>query len=213
MKLYGYWRSGATYRLRIALALKGLSYEYAPVNLLKDEQKSPSYLKVSPQGLLPAFVAEGGATLTQSLAIIEYLDELYPSPPLLPKQPIARAQARQIAYAIACEAQPLQNLRTQKYLKALPGFDDDAMRQWLDTWVGGAMKAVDEMIGEAGGAYCVGDEPTRADICLVPQVYAALRFGVDLSGLDRLNAIYERCVSLDAFKKAHPDEQSDAVKA
>ncbi len=212
MKLYGYWRSGATYRVRIALALKGLSYDYAPVNLLKDEQKSPSYLKVSAQGLLPAFVTDDDATLTQSLAIIEYLDELHPSPPLLPKELLARAQSRQIAYAIACEAQPLQNLRTQKYLKALPGFDDGAMRQWLDTWVGGAMKAINEMIAETGGTFCVGDAPSLADICLVPQVYAALRFGVDLSGLDRLNAVYERCVALDAFKKAHPDDQPDAVK-
>lgn len=212
MKLYGYWRSGATYRVRIALALKGLEVDYQPINLLKDEQKSPAYLKVSPQGLLPALVTDEGAVLTQSIAIIAYLEEKAPKPSLLPADPIGRARARQIAFAVACEAQPLQNLRTQKYLRETAGFDDAAMRRWLDTWVGGAMKAVDEMIGEAGGDFCVGDAPSLADICLVPQVYAALRFKVDLSGLDRLNRVYERCIAHEAFKKAHPDNQPDAVK-
>lgn len=210
MKLYGYWRSSATYRLRIAFGLKGLDYDYQAVNLLKGEQREPGFLKISPQGLLPAFVTDDGATLTQSLAIVEYLDELHPSPPLLPKDPLARARARQIAYAIACEAQPLQNLRIQSYLRDDAGLGEDGVRRWLDRWVGGAMRAVETMLEE--GAYCVGDAPSLADICLVPQVYAAQRFKVDLSGLDRLMAVYARCIAHPAFIAAHPDNQSDAVK-
>lgn len=212
MKLYGYWRSGATYRVRIAFALKEIGYDYAPVNLLKGEQTAPDFLKISPQGLIPALVTESGAVLTQSLAIIEWLDETYPAPALFPDDPVERAKARQIAYALACEAQPFQNLRTQKYLREEAGLDDAGVKAWLDRFVFGAMRAVDRMIGEAGGDYCVGDAPTLADICLVPQVYAALRFGLDLSGLDWLNAVYERCAALDAFRKAHPDEQPDAVR-
>lgn len=212
MKLYGYWRSGATYRVRIALALKGLSYDYVPVNLQKGEQTSPDYLSVSPQGLVPALVADEGAVLTQSLAIIAYLEERYPKPSLLPPDAISRARARAIAFAIACEAQPFQNSRMQKYLREDAEFDDAAMKTWLDFTVGRALGAVETLIAEAGGRFCVGDAPTIADICLVPQVYAALRFGVDLSSLKRVNAVHERCTALDAFKKAHPDNQPDAPK-
>lgn len=212
MKLLGYWRSGAAYRVRIALALKGLPFDYEAVNLLKDEQKSGVYLEKNPQGLLPTLIIDDGTLLRQSLAIIEYLDETNPKPPLLPSAPVERARARAIAYAIACEAQPFQNLRMQKYLREKSGFTDDAIKAWLAQWVGGAMHAVEAMIAESGGKFCVGDAPTIADICLVPQVYAALRFNVDLSGMDRLNRIYERCIALDAFKKAHPDNQPDAVK-
>lgn len=212
MKLLGYWRSGAAYRVRIALALKGLPFDYEAVNLLKDEQKSGAYLEKNPQGLLPTLIIGDGTLLRQSLAIIEYLEETHPKPPLLPAAPVDRARARAIAYAIACEAQPFQNLRMQKYLREKSGFDDAAIKAWLAQWVGGAMHAVEAMIAESGGKFCVGDAPTVADICLVPQVYAALRFNVDLSGMDRLNRIYERCIALDAFKKAHPDNQPDAVK-
>jgi maleylacetoacetate isomerase len=212
MKLFGYWRSGATYRVRIALALKDLPFDYEPVNLLKDEQKSGDYTEKNPQGLLPTLVTKEGALLTQSLAIVEYLEEIHPKPSLFPADPVLRAKARAIAYAIACEAQPFQNLRTQKYLRENAKFDDAAISAWLAQWVGGAMRAVEALLAESAGKFCVGDAPSIADICLVPQVYAALRFKVDLSGLDRLNRIYERCIALDAFKKAHPDNQPDAVK-
>lgn len=212
MKLYGYWRSSATYRLRIALGLKGLAADYRPVNLLKGEQRDPAFLTISPQGLLPVFVTDTGATLTQSLAVIEYLDETVPSPPLLPKEPLARARARQIAYAIACEAQPLQNLRIQSYLRDDAELGEDGVRRWLDRWVGGAMRAVETMLEETAGACCVGDEPTLADICLVPQVYAAQRFKVDLSDCPRLLAIDRRCAAHPAFIAAHPDNQPDAVR-
>lgn len=212
MKLFGYWRSGAAYRVRIALALKGLPFDYEPVNLLKDEQKSGAYLAKNPQGLLPTLVTDDGMRLTQSLAIIEYLEETHPKPALLPATPIERARARAIAYAIACEAQPFQNLRMQKYLREKSGFDDNAIKAWLEQWVGGAMRAVETLLAESSGNFCVGDAPTVADICLVPQVYAALRFKVDLSGMERLNRIYERSIALDTFRQAHPDNQPDAVK-
>ncbi|HXI87415.1 MAG TPA: maleylacetoacetate isomerase [Parvularculaceae bacterium] len=212
MKLFGYWRSGATYRVRIALALKGLDYDYEPVNLLKGEQKSPAYLEKNPQGLLPALVVDDGPPLTQSLAIIEWLDETYPSPPLLPKSARLRAEARAIADIIACEAQPFGNLRIQKYLKHEAKLDDAAIKAWLDTFVGGALDAVERLIAHSAGKFCVGDQPGLADICLVPQVYAAERFSVDLSPFKRINEINARCVALPAFKKAHPDNQPDAVR-
>lgn len=212
MKLYGYWRSGATYRVRIAMGLKGLAYHYAPVDLLKGEQRAPAFLKVSPQGLIPALALDDGATLTQSLAIIEYLDEAFPAPPLLPKEKVARARSRQIAYAIACEAQPFQNIRTQAWLRDEARLDADGVKAWLDAWVGGAMRSVETMLAETAGAYCVGDEVSLADICLAPQVYAALRFKVDISGLERINRIHARLSALPAFANAHPDKQPDAPK-
>ncbi len=212
MKLYGYWRSSATYRVRIAMALKGIDYDYEPVNLLKGEQKSPAYLAKNPNGLVPILITDDGAALNQSLAIMEYLEEAFPDPSILPCDPIARAKARAIAATIACEAQPLMNLRIQKYLKEEASLDDIAVNSWLNRWPGSAMAAVEKMTAETGGDYCVGDTPTIADACLVPQWFAALRFGIDLSGLTRLNEVYERCIALPAFEKAHPMNQPDAVK-
>lgn len=211
MKLYGYWRSSATYRVRIALALKGIDYDYEPVNLLKGEQKCSAYLAKNPNGLVPTLVTDDGAPLNQSLAIMEYLEETIPDPSILPRDPIARAKARAIAATIACEAQPLMNLRIQKYLKEEASFDDGAIKGWLSRWPGSAMAAVEKMAAETGGDFCVGDTPTMADACLVPQWFGALRFGIDLSGLTRLNAVYERCIALPAFEKAHPMNQPDAV--
>ncbi len=212
MKLFGYWRSSATYRVRIALALKGIDYDYEPVNLLKGEQKSAAYLSKNPNGLVPTLITDDGAALNQSLSIMEYLEETFPDPSILPRDPVGRAQARAIAATIACEAQPLMNLRIQKYLKEEASFDDNAVKDWLNRWPGSAMAAVEKMAAEKAGAFCVGDAPTMADACLVPQWFGALRFGVDLSGLTRLNEIYERCIALPAFEKAHPLNQPDAVK-
>lgn len=212
MKLFGYWRSSATYRVRIALALKGLDYDYAPVNLLKGEQKSDEYLAKNPHGLVPALETHDGAILTQSLAILEYLEEAHPEPSILPKDAVARARSRAIAETLACEAQPFMNLRIQTYLKNEGGFDDAAMKAWLARWPGGAMAAAETLVWEAGGDYCVGDEPTIADCCLVPQMFAAQRFGVDVAGFERLNDINERCLKHPAFEKAHPSNQPDAVK-
>ena len=202
-RFYGYWRSSATYRVRILFALKGLNYAYTPVNLLKNEQRSPEYLAVNPLGLVPTLIAPPGATLTQSLAIAEY-------PALLPADPVMRARARAIASVIACEAQPLQNLRVQKYLREDAGLDDAGVQAWLDRFVGGAMRAAEAMLEESAGDFCVGNTPGLADAFLAPQVYAAQRFKVDLAGLDRLISIYERCAAHPAFVKAHPDNQPDA---
>ncbi len=212
MKLFGYWRSSATYRVRIAMALKRISYDYAPVNLLKGEQKSEAYLARNPLGLVPTLETEDGALLVQSSAIIEYLEETCPEPTLLPGGPVARANARAIAASLASEAQPFGNLRIQKYLKDERGFDEAAMKDWMNRWPGGAMAAVENMLARTAGDYCVGDVPGLADCFLVPQVYGALRFGVDMSAMTKINEIYERCLKHPAFEKAHPDNQPDAVK-
>ncbi len=211
MKLYGYWRSSATYRVRIALALKGLDYDYAPVNLLEGEQTSEAYLARNPHGLVPALETDDGAVLTQSLAIMEYLEEAFPAPPILPDDPVACANARAVAATLACEAQPFMNRRVQLFLKTDGGFDDEAMKAWLNRFPGGAMAAVEKMIAKTAGDYCIGDTPTMADCCLVPQMYGAMRFGVDVSGLKRMNEIYERCQTHPAFAKARPEIQPDAA--
>ncbi len=212
MKLFGYWRSSATYRVRIALALKGLDYEYAPVNLLQGEQKSEAYLARNPLALVPALETDDGAVLTQSLAIIEYLEETYPDPSLLPDSAAARAKVRAIALTLASEAQPFMNLRIQQYLKNECGFDDAAMKAWLNTWPGGAMAAVEKMLARSAGDYCIGDTPGLADCFLVPQFFGASRFGVDVSGLPKMKEIYDRCQQHPAFQNAHPENQPDAVK-
>lgn len=213
MKLFGYWRSSATYRVRIALELKGLEYEYEPVNLLKGEQQSPTHLKRNPQGLVPAFETEEGRILTQSTAIIEYLEERYPETPLLPANSEGRAKARAIAAIIACEAQPFMNLRIQTYLKNEREFDAEAMKEWLQRWTGGAMASVEMLVGGGEGKFCVGDRPGMADAFLVPQVFGALRFGIDLSEQPRILEIFERCNAMEPFIRAHPKNQPDAVAA
>ncbi len=212
MKLFGYWRSSATYRVRIALALKELDYDHAPVNLLEGEQKSEAHLARNPLGLVPALETDDGAVLTQSLAIIEYLEEQFPQPSLLPADAAARAAARAMALTLASEAQPLMNLRIQQYLKNEGGFDADNMTAWLNRWPGSAMAAVEKQVEKYGGKFCVGDAPSIADCCLVPQFYAAARFGIDVSDFSKLNEINTRCLEHPAFKKAHPDNQPDAVK-
>ncbi len=212
MKLYGYWRSSATYRVRIALALKGVDYEYEPVNLLKGEQKSDAYREKNPMGLVPTLIGDDGAVVAQSLAIMEYIEETAPAPSILPATPGERARARMIAATIACEAQPFMNLRMQKYLREDLSLDENAVATWLDRFTGGAMRAAEAMAAKSAGAFCVGDAPSIADCCLVPQMYGAQRFDIDTSGMPTLNAIYERCQRLPAFDKARPENQPDAVK-
>lgn len=212
MKLFGYWRSSASYRVRIALALKGLDYEYHSVNLLKGEQREPAYLQKHPAGLVPALETDDGDIVVQSLAIMEYLEDAFPAPSILPNGSAARAHARAIAATLACEAQPFMNLRIQNYLKNTLELDPDAVSSWLNHWPGGAMRAAEKMAAAHGGAYCVGDTPTIADCCLVPQMYGAMRFGMDLSDMPRLKEIYDRCAALPAFDVARPDAQPDAPK-
>ncbi|MEO1243024.1 MAG: maleylacetoacetate isomerase [Pseudomonadota bacterium] len=212
MKLFGYWRSSATYRVRIAMALKGLDYDYEPVNLLKSEQKTDAYIAKNPTGLVPTLATSDGAFLNQSLAIMEYLEEAHPEPTILPGNAVAKANARAIAATIACEAQPLMNLRIQQYLKNDGGFDDAAVKDWLNAWPANAMAAVEKTLARTAGDFCIGDVPTMADCCLVPQMFAAQRFGIETSGFAKMNDIYERCQKHPAFEKAHPLNQPDAVK-
>ncbi len=212
MKLFGYWRSSATYRVRIALALKGLDYDYHPVNLLKGEQREPAYLEKNPAGLVPALETDDGAIVVQSLAIMEFLEDAYPRPSILPENLAARGHARAIAATLACEAQPFMNLRMQTYLKKTLELDNGAMTAWLDQWPGGAMRAAEKMAAAYGGDYCIGNTPTIADCCLVPQMFAAKRFGIDTTDMPRLTDIYERCMKLPAFEKARPENQPDAAK-
>jgi maleylacetoacetate isomerase/maleylpyruvate isomerase len=210
VRLYGYWRSSATYRVRIALALKGVDYDYVPVNLREGEQRAEDYLRINPAGLVPTLFAEDGTRLVQSSAIIEYLEESRPAPPLLPTRPAMRAHARAIAATIACEAQPFGNLRILNYLTDDLGLTDEKKAAFLNRWPGGALRAVEAVLKNAAGAFCIGDEPGLADIFLVPQVYAARRFGIDIGGCDTILKIVENCERLEAFRRAHPDNQPDA---
>ncbi|MGP9576071.1 maleylacetoacetate isomerase [Halomonas sp. AOP42-D2-25] len=212
MKLYGYFRSSAAYRVRIALNLKGLAYTQAPVNLVKGEQRSGANLARHAQGLVPVLETDEGAQLTQSLAICEYLDERHPDPALLPANATGRARVRALAHVVACEIHPLNNLKVLKYLVGELGVDDDAKLAWYRHWISEGFDALEAMLtAENGtGAFCHGDTPTLADICLVPQVFNAERFECDLSTYPTIRRIAERCNDLEAFQKAAPGEQPDA---
>ncbi len=211
MKLYNYFRSSAAYRVRIALNLKGLAYEYIPVHLIKGEQRAADYVALNPQALVPILV-EGDAALTQSLAIIEYLDERHPSPPLLPAAPEARARVRAIALAIACDIHPLNNLRVLQYLTRVLGVDDGAKNTWYRHWVQLGLAALESQLAgdRATGDFCFGDTPTLADVCLVPQLANARRYEVALDVYPTLVRIDDRCRALPAFADAAPERQPDA---
>ncbi|MCW5731382.1 MAG: maleylacetoacetate isomerase [Alphaproteobacteria bacterium] len=213
MKLYGYFRSSAAYRVRIALNLKNLAHEQAFVHLTRGggEQFGEAYRGINPQQLVPALDI-GGDVLTQSLAIVEYLDEVYPEPPLLPKTPAARAHVRALALAIACDIHPLNNLRVLNYLTRELGQSEETKTRWYRHWVESGLAAVERMLERGGrmGRYCHGDEPGLADICLVPQVFNARRFNCDLSACPNVIAIADRLNALPAFVKAQPQNQPDA---
>lgn len=200
--LHDYWRSSASFRVRIALNLKGMAYESLPVNLLAGEQGEADYRAVNPQGLVPA-LETGGATLTQSIAIIDWLDRVRPEPPLLPADPIARAVALSRALVIACDVHPLNNLRVLRWLKTELGVDDEARQRWIAHWIDEGLRALE---AEAGTSpFLAGDAPGLPDLCLVPQLYNARRFDVPLDFYPALLAIEARCLALDAFAAAHPD--------
>jgi maleylpyruvate isomerase len=213
MKLYTFFRSSASYRVRIALNLKGLDYEHAPIHLRRGggEQFSPAYKAKNPQALVPA-LEDGGRPLTQSLAIIEYLEERYPEPPLLPKDPADRAAVRAMALAIACEVHPLQNLKVLNYVKGELKQDEAAANRWAQHWIALGLAALEQIVLAAPkpGKFCFGDAPTLADLCLVPQLGNARRFGCDLSGIPTLVRIDAHCGTLPAFVKAAPENQPDA---
>lgn len=212
MQLYSYFRSSAAYRVRIALNIKGIAYEYLGVHLLKDggQQLSDGYRALNPSALVPTLV-DADVTLGQSLAIIEYLDETHPQPPLLPADAPGRARVRAIAQAIACDTHPLNNLRVLKYLKRNLQVSDDAKNEWYRHWVGLGLAAVESMLADSSstGRYCHGDTPGLADACLVPQVYNARRFDCDLSAFPTVLRIDEACRELPAFDLAQPEKQPD----
>lgn len=210
--LYGYFRSSAAYRVRIALNLKGLAHDQAPVNLVKGEQRGEEYLARNPQGLVPALITDDGVRLTQSLAICEYLDERYPDPALLPADAAGRARVRALAQSVACEIHPLNNLRVLKYLTGELGLDETAKMTWYRHWIAEGFAALEAQLSrEAGsGDFCHGDTPGLADLCLVPQVFNAERFECDLATYPRIRRIVANCRALDAFARAAPEAQPDA---
>jgi maleylpyruvate isomerase len=209
VKLHGYFRSGAAYRVRIALNLKGLKVEHVPHHLRKGEQRAASYLALNPQGLVPALELDDGTVLTQSLAIIEWLDETYPEPPLLPADPLTRARVRAFALAIACDVHPIQNLKVLNKLRSLQ-FSEQAVLEW-GSWLNKeGLAACESMIAREPGPFCFGAAPTLADICLVPQLANARRYDVDLSQFPRLLRVEAAAKALPAFAEAAPERQADA---
>ncbi|HRD75590.1 MAG TPA: maleylacetoacetate isomerase [Hyphomicrobiaceae bacterium] len=210
MKLHGYFRSSAAYRCRIAFNLKGVTPESTSVHLRKGEQRSAAFLKLNPNGLVPA-LEEGGRVLTQSLAIIEWLDETHPSPPLLPKDPFDRAHVRALAFSIACDIHPLQNLRVLAYLRTELDQDQAGLDKWCRRWIESGLAAYEATLvaTAAAGRFSFGDAPTIADICLVPQVFSAGRFGADISKLATIKRIMANAEAHPAFAAAHPSKQPD----
>jgi len=209
MKLHGYFRSSASYRVRIALNLKGLRADHIPHHLRKGEQCAPAYLAINPQGLVPALEDDGGGVLTQSLAIIEWLDETHPEPPLLPKDPLRRARVRAFAQAIACDIHPVQNTKVLARLREL-----NLPEEQVTAWAGWAnregLAACEKLIASEGGPFCFGATPTIADLCLIPQLANARRFGVDVSAFPRLLKAEAAAKTIKAFADAAPDKQPDA---
>jgi maleylpyruvate isomerase len=211
MILHDFFRSSAAYRVRIALNLKGLEAERRFVHLRKGEQRTPAYLEVNPQGLVPALVLDDGTALTQSLAIIEYLDEKHPAPPLLPRGAEDRAFVRAISFAIACDIHPLNNLRVLQYLGSACGVDEPKRDEWYRHWIDVGFAAIEpQLAGRASGRYALGDAPTLADICIVPQVANANRLKVPMDPYPRISAVNEACLAHPAFDRARPQVQPDA---
>jgi maleylacetoacetate isomerase len=204
--LYDYFRSSASYRVRIALNLKGVDYEHRPVNLAEGAQADSEYRHLNPQGFVPMLEIDGHR-LTQSLAIIVYLDQKFPDPPLMPSDHIAGAHVRALAMTVACDIHPLNNLRVLKYLKGALGVSEDAKDEWYRHWVIEGLTALEEMARPHAGAFLFGDAPTVADICLVPQLYNARRFSVPLTDYPTLRRADETASAHAAFAAAHPDRQ------
>lgn len=213
IKLYGYWRSSAAYRVRIALNLKGLDYEQVPVHLIRDggEQHAPDYALTHPQKLVPV-LQHGERKVRQSLAIMEYLEELWPDPPLLPLAARDRARVRALALLIACDIHPLNNLRVLQYLEREWNAPQPERDEWVRHWIAEGFRAFEAMLVEdlSRGAFCEGESPGIADCCLIPQVYNARRFGVDLEPFPTIRRIEAECLALPAFDAARPERQPDA---
>jgi len=212
MRLHGYWRSSAAYRVRIALNLKGVACEHAAHHLVRGDQRSDDYLALNPQGLVPA-LETGGEVLTQSVAIIEYLDETIPEPALLPRDARARAQVRAMALSVACDIHPLNNLRVLNYLRREFAQPEAAVEQWMRHWIETGFAALEAAVRRhsGDGRHCHGEAVTMADVCLAPQMYNARRVGCDLTGVPTLVAIDAALTALPAFAAAAPERQPDAL--
>lgn len=210
MKLYNYFRSSASFRVRIALELKGLSYEYVPVHLVKGEHRKEPYASISPSALVPTLVTPEGDRLEQSMAIIEYLDETHPETPLLPRGAIERARVRALAQLIACEIHPLNNLRVLKYLTHELKVDEEHKTSWYRHWVRSGLEIFERELAQLPPSrYCYGDTPTMVDCCLVPQIFNGRRFNANFDGLTRTMAAFDNCMELAAFQKAQPSSCPD----
>jgi maleylacetoacetate isomerase len=209
MILYGYPMSSASYRVRIALALKGIEVTTITKQLRRGEQRAKDFLEINPQGFVPVLSLDDGQMLPQSLAIIEYLDEAYPQPPLLPAAPIERARVRALSLLIACDIHPLNNLRVLQYLEGSLGEAQSARDTWYRHWIEAGFEALEEALGRdpARGRFCYGDTPSLADLCLVPQVFNARRYSVDLAPYPRIVAIDAACREIAAFASAAPEKQ------
>lgn len=208
--LYGYWRSSAAYRVRLALAVKGLDYVAKPIDLRSGAQSGVGFTMLNPQGLIP-YLIDGEIGLNQSLAIIEYLDETYPDPPLLPGTTVGRARVRAAALTIACDIHPLNNLRVLNYLRQPLGHDQSTVDTWSEHWITSGFSALEETAAASQGRYLFGDIITLADLCLVPQMYNARRIRADMTAMPNLVAIDKRLNALPAFRRARPEAQSDAI--
>ena len=210
MKLHNYFRSSASFRVRIALELKGLPYDYVPVHIAKGNHKLAAYAAVSPSALVPTLELDGGETLGQSMAIIEYLDETHPEPALLPREPLARARVRALAQLVACEIHPLNNLRVLKYLARELKVDEETRNTWYRHWVREGLEAFERELAQLPPSrFCYGDTPTLADCCLVPQIFNGRRVNTPEDGLPRTMAAFDACMALPAFQKAQPSNCPD----
>ena len=212
MKLIGYFRSSAAFRVRIALNLKGLAVEHASRHLRRGEQSSADYAALNPQKLVPALVLDDGAVLTQSLAIMEYLEETHPEPPLLPRDPVGRAHVRALSLIVSADIHPIQNLRVMAYLRQKFDQTEESAFTWSRHWIETGFDAYEAMLtqGTGKGTFSHGDAPTMADMCLVPQVFNAVRFKVDMNRYPGIRRIYDACMKLPAFDAAQPAKQPDA---
>ena len=213
MRLYSYFRSSAAYRIRIALALKGLAYDIHPVNLVASEQRAAPYREINPQGLVPAVALDDGTTISQSMAILEWLEETYPQPPLYDADAIVRAQQRALCQHIACDIHPLNNLRVLHYLRDDLALDEDAVSTWYAHWVREGFNAMESAVARMPSPFSLGDEPGMVEVLLVPQMYNARRFSVDLQAYPSLRALDARCAEIEAFIAAHPSRQPDTPEA
>jgi len=219
MQLHNYFRSSASFRVRIALAIKGLSYDYIPVHLVKGEHKNPAYVERIGDALVPTLVTDDGAALSQSMAIVEYLDEMHPTPALLPDTPLARARVRALAQTVACDIHPIANLRVLKYLVHDLKVDEDAKNAWYRHWVRNGLEVFERQLallaqervaqGLVPSVLCWGDTPTLADCCLVPQIFNAQRFKVSLDSLPLTMGAFDACMALPAFQQAQPSACPD----